>query len=450
MRAFIPSWLASLRSILLLTLLSIVFLSAMLTVGFYGIPLEYLPGSLRPAESGDVGLFRLVSLVVCPLGYFWIVTSLAGKQVRRRDAVRYALVLQLQAMLEIVAFAITGTASIAVVEWVTTEQADMWGHLRLLVIGPDAQTLWYMSALALVPVSMLVTTWRLHALSRAPSSLAAAVNGTLFHKAVQYHADADDVRNELVRHLERLTGPGAPGLGRIFYGGRPRLTSREVAGDVVYTLAWYTCPTKLLVTYHPLGDGRQEVRVACVLRLGFYRMYLVQTPVDAAAQMQYIDVHLLQPLTAQLAKVSAERQRDTSREQAIATQLRILQAQIEPHFLFNTLATVRQLYRTSIADGESMMDHLIVYLRSAMDDLRAEHSSVVKEMNLVKHFLAIMKIRMGDRLSYHFAIAESLLAHPFPPAMLISLVENAIKMAWSTATTAPSPCRPTATATCCA
>lgn len=427
MPASTPSQLVNLRSVLLLTLLSLLFLPAVVTLGFFGVPPEYLPNALRPTTSGDIGLFKLASLAVCPLGYFWIVASLAGKQVRRRDAVRYALVLQLQAMLELVALFAMVSAMVAMVDLLTAEQAEAWSSVREFFTGDSAALTWYIAALALLPLSMLVTAWRLHALSRTPASLAAAVNGTLCHKSVQLRGDAAEVRNELVRHLERLTGTGTPGLGRVIYGSHPRLTSREVEGEVVHALAWSSCPTKLLVSCHPLDDGRQEVRVRCALRSGFYRIYLVETPVDAAAQMQYIDVHLLQPLAAQLAKLSAERQRDTLRDQAVATQLRILQAQIEPHFLFNTLATVRQLYRSSVADGESMMDHLIVYLRSAMDDLRAEQSSVVKEMNLVQHFLAIMKIRMGERLSYHFSIAESLLAHPFPPAMLISLVENAIK-----------------------
>jgi LytS/YehU family sensor histidine kinase len=189
----------------------------------------------------------------------------------------------------------------------------------------------------------------------------------------------------------------------------------------------YTCPTQLLVSCHPQPDGSQQVRVRCVRRTGTYAMYLFETPLDAAAQMQYIEAHLFRPLTAQLDKVLAEQQRDTLRDQAVANQLRILQAQIEPHFLFNTLANVRQLYRSSAADGEAMIDHLIVYLRCAMDDLRSETSNIVKEMNLVQHYLALMQMRMGNRLSYRFSIAESLLEHPFPPAMLISLVENAIR-----------------------
>ncbi|MDB5962746.1 MAG: Histidine kinase, gyrase and HSP90-like ATPase [Massilia sp.] len=429
MRASTQFHMASLRSIVLLTILSVIFLSAMITAGFFGIPHAYLPANMRPLEAGDVGLFKLASLAVCPIGYAWLITNLAGKQARRRDTLRYALKLQLQAVFEVLAFGLTVCTVLVIVHLLTAEMgaAAKWSYLIDYVESDGAKVAAYATALSLLPLSMLIASWRMHGLSRTPAALAAAVNGSLFHKAVRFHTDTDAVRNELARQLERLTGAGTPGLGRIMYGSHPKLTSREIDGEVVHALAWFSCPTKLLVSCRPQADGSQQVQVSCTLRSGLYGMYLLQTPLDAAAQMQYIDAHLLRPLAAQLAKLSAEQQRDTQRDMAVATQLRILQAQIEPHFLFNTLANVRQLYRTSVADGESMMDHLIVYLRYAMDDLRAETSSVVKEMNLVMHFLSIMKIRMGERLSYQFSIAESLLEHPFPPAMLISLVENAIR-----------------------
>jgi len=167
--------------------------------------------------------------------------------------------------------------------------------------------------------------------------------------------------------------------------------------------------------------------VRCRLRGGANRLSLTVTPIDALVQMQHIDAHLLAPLRARLAELAAERQRDALRQRAVEAQLRILQAQIEPHFLFNTLANLRQLYRLDAAGGEQMLDHLIGYLRCAMDELRAEASTVRRELDLASHYLALMKIRMGDRLAYTFTVPDALLEHPVPPAMLISLVENAIK-----------------------
>jgi LytS/YehU family sensor histidine kinase len=106
---------------------------------------------------------------------------------------------------------------------------------------------------------------------------------------------------------------------------------------------------------------------------------------------------------------------------------RILQAQIEPHFLFNTLTGVRHLYRSSTDAGELMMDHVISSPMCAMQEIRSARSTVGKEIELVLHYLAIITIRIGGRLSYSFIQYDEVAAYAFPPAILISLVENAIK-----------------------
>jgi signal transduction histidine kinase len=391
--------------------------------------LPALLGELAQRAQVGIGPLQLASLGITPIAYVWFCAHLTGGRMRLRAALRYMLQLQFQAAIEMLGFAACVAGAVTFIYlfagWAGDPETQVAMRHEASQGGLNVMLALY--ALSMPAVSMMMTVWRLHALSKKPGALVAAVNGTLCDKAVMVGGDADAAHGELVRHLERLTGPDMPGLGRVLSGSHPRLASRVGKdGNTIHELVWWSCPMKLLVTCHTVEDDCQEVRVRCVLRPA-YRLYLIPTPADAVAQMQYIETHLLQPLAAQLAKASAERQRDALRDQAVATQLQILQAQIEPHFLFNTLANVRQLYRSSVSDGESMMDHLIAYLRCAMDDLRVEQSSVVKEMDVAMHYLSIMKIRMGERLSYHFSIAESLQRHPFPPAMLISLVENAIK-----------------------
>ena len=419
---------ASTRNVLLLTVCAVIFLSATITVGFIVLPPDYWTNVRPVGDDPGIGPVKLGSLLVAPLAYLWICTNLAGGSTGRWKSIRYAMLLQYQVAYEIVCFVLVLALSAGVIYLVAGWSGDLdtQQSMRDTVTRGHISLLLYAIALSLPAFAMLISVWRLHALSRKPGALAAAVNGTLCHMSVRGDGDADDVRSELVRHLERLVRADMPGLGRLMTGSHPKLTSRDIKGELVHELTWLSCPMKLLVSCPVRGDGCPEIRVQAVLR-GTYKAYIIATPADAVALMQYAEAHLLKPLTAQLAKVSAERQRDALRDQAVEAQLRILQAQIEPHFLFNTLANVRQLYRASVADGESMMDHLIAYLRCAMDDLRAEHSSIVKEMDLAMHFLSIMKIRMGERLSYHFSIPESLLHHAFPPAMLISLIENAIK-----------------------
>jgi signal transduction histidine kinase len=420
----------TLRNVVLLTILSVLFLSATVTLGFLYLPAGVFPDMPRPAGPDEgLGLVRSIALLACPLGYAWICLRLTDTPKKRLVSLRYALVLQLQALGELSVLAAMAVPAIAFIDLPVQpgHATGFGGYWHYLTASETMRIVLYLTLLSMPALSMMMTVWRLHALSRTPGMLGAAVEGRLCRAAAPVSGDAALVRAELVRHLERLTGAATPGLGRVWYGSHPKMTSRDTGDEVEHALVWFTCPMQLLVSAHAVAGGGQEVHVRCVLRPGPYRLYLAPTPLDAAAQMGYIEAHLLQPLAAQLARLGAERQRDALRAHALATQLRILQAQIEPHFLFNTLANVRQLYRGSLAGGEAMMDHLIAYLRCAMDDLRAEHSDIVREMDLVMHYLSIMQVRMGERLAYQFSVPESLLHHPFPPAMLISLVENAIK-----------------------
>ncbi len=123
---------------------------------------------------------------------------------------------------------------------------------------------------------------------------------------------------------------------------------------------------------------------------------------------------------------AARRERELERT-SLQARLSALQAQVEPHFLFNTLANLKYLIRTDQQAAQDMLDHLVGYLQNAMPDMRSVSSTLGREMDLVSDYLAVMRIRMGARLRFTVEVAEELRRLPFPPAMLISLVENAIK-----------------------
>ncbi|OYO27789.1 sensor histidine kinase [Janthinobacterium sp. PC23-8] len=112
---------------------------------------------------------------------------------------------------------------------------------------------------------------------------------------------------------------------------------------------------------------------------------------------------------------------------ALQAKLLALQAQVEPHFLFNTLANLKYLMRTEPAAALTMLDHLTDYLHSALPDLRAVSSTVGRELDLAQAYLSIMQIRMGKRLRFAIEASDTVRALPMPPAMLISLLENAVK-----------------------
>ena len=123
----------------------------------------------------------------------------------------------------------------------------------------------------------------------------------------------------------------------------------------------------------------------------------------------------------------AELRRQVVDNEMIAARLKLLEAQIEPHFLFNTLATVKRLYRTEPVDGARMMNHLKEYLQAALPKMRNQLPTLVTELELVRAYLEILAIRMGDRLSFTVDAPGVIPDTPFPAMTLVTLVENAIK-----------------------
>jgi LytS/YehU family sensor histidine kinase len=115
------------------------------------------------------------------------------------------------------------------------------------------------------------------------------------------------------------------------------------------------------------------------------------------------------------------------RRRLAEAQLQTLQAQVEPHFLFNTLAAVEHLTETDPPRAATMLRHLIAFLRGSLPDMREQNTSLGREIEICQSYLAIMQIRMEDRLAVSIDVPDSLRALPFPPMMLQSLVENAIK-----------------------
>ena len=113
--------------------------------------------------------------------------------------------------------------------------------------------------------------------------------------------------------------------------------------------------------------------------------------------------------------------------QTAEARLRVLEAQIEPHFLFNTLAHVRRLYETDPAAGAQMLRNLKDYLAVALPQMRTAESTLGREVDHVVAYLNIQQIRMGRRLAFDIDVPGALRDARMPPLMLLTLVENAIK-----------------------
>lgn len=130
---------------------------------------------------------------------------------------------------------------------------------------------------------------------------------------------------------------------------------------------------------------------------------------------------------AQAALHKAEAEQSLLKQQATEAQLKLMQAQVEPHFLFNTLSGVQFLIESDPPAASRMLEHLVQYLRAAIPQLRKQGTTLGQEMKLAQSYLSILQMRMGKRFDFTIACDSTLEAHPFPPMMLLSLVENAVK-----------------------
>lgn len=113
--------------------------------------------------------------------------------------------------------------------------------------------------------------------------------------------------------------------------------------------------------------------------------------------------------------------------QAMQTQLQLLQAQIEPHMLFNTLANLQGLISFDTDKAQLLLEQLIQYLRATLSSSRADTTTLGQEFALMDAYLGLMAIRMGTRLSYTLQLPDSLRETKVPPMLLQPLVENAIQ-----------------------
>ena len=128
------------------------------------------------------------------------------------------------------------------------------------------------------------------------------------------------------------------------------------------------------------------------------------------------------------AEVKQRRLNEVEREKReVEAHLRLLQAQIEPHFLFNTLANVSSLIEVDAVQARRLLERLNDWLRVALARTRSESATLGDELMLLENYLQILQMRFGTRLRWQIEAAEATRAIKFPPMLLQPLVENAIR-----------------------
>jgi signal transduction histidine kinase len=225
------------------------------------------------------------------------------------------------------------------------------------------------------------------------------------------------VRQNLVTGLMLLVGIAAV---EAFVAVRPLGRNGGLLCGVAAAMAMtaLSLPVRLAVSGGSLDRVSQEPSY-------FLSLFLLWASIGSIAYWLFSSWRENQRAQEELA--DAECCRETLQAQMVEARLSALQAQIEPHFLFNTLANVKRLYETAPHRGREMLSSLISYLRAALPSMRQSGSTLGRELELARSFLTILKMRMGDRLDFSIDVEPALNDAQVPPMVLPTLVENAIK-----------------------
>lgn len=128
-----------------------------------------------------------------------------------------------------------------------------------------------------------------------------------------------------------------------------------------------------------------------------------------------------------LAQLTLEQARDAAARQAAQAQLHLLQAQIQPHFLFNTLAALQHWVDSGDPRAGALLRDLTAFLRGSTELLARPEVTLAEEVEAVQRYLRIMQARLGERLRFEVVVAPDCIDARLPPGLLLTLVENAIE-----------------------
>ncbi|HEX7558256.1 MAG TPA: histidine kinase, partial [Usitatibacter sp.] len=234
--------------------------------------------------------------------------------------------------------------------------------------------------------------------------------------------EAFAILDAAVRGLPNVQGvESAPGSLRIFARVKrrdPYKSAKDEDSDEQ--------DNKVLATVTP-GERTASVTVICEPNSDAWVDWF---KVDHGTNLENIEAitRAISRRVSELRKGEETSVRETATEKELTVaKLSLLHAQVEPHFLYNTLASAQVLSRTDPAKADEILGHLIAYLRRSLPSAEESMSTVGEELERARAYLEILKIRMGDRLSMQIQVPDALKNVPLPPMMLQTLTENAIK-----------------------
>ncbi|MBL8520974.1 MAG: histidine kinase [Betaproteobacteria bacterium] len=233
---------------------------------------------------------------------------------------------------------------------------------------------------------------------------------------------AFDIVEAAIRELPRIERVDADRVKRSIHAEIPSWTSYGGGGS-----GWDGQTYNLIRATITPGDCCGSAVIVCEPRAGAWMDWFIAD--------EGVNLETIETVSRAIARIVADRRRaelaeskQTAAEKELANaKLALLQAQVEPHFLYNTLANAQLLTRSDPARADKMLGELIAYLRSSLPRVEESSSTLAEELARSKAYLELMKIRMGERLTVHIDVPPSLDAVRLPPMVLQTLVENAIK-----------------------
>ncbi len=176
-----------------------------------------------------------------------------------------------------------------------------------------------------------------------------------------------------------------------------------------------------------LAIGRSLEQMVTIEPILWGMMFFTGTGIALGVLTATVLVYREQAARAEADIARADSQRQQLEKQVLEARLKLMQAQIEPHFLFNTLANVQHLVEANPPVAARTLESLITYLRAALPEMREGGTTLGREADMARAYLEIQQIRMGSRLTFSVDIPPHMRDQSFPPMMLMTLVENAVK-----------------------
>ena len=192
-------------------------------------------------------------------------------------------------------------------------------------------------------------------------------------------------------------------------------------------LTWFAPRNNLVLATVTPGDGTSSVTITCQPDAGAWSNWL---SVDDASNYETGEAirRALSRRVTERRRREEEHARQTETEKELAeARLGLLSAQVEPHFLYNTLASAQVLVRSDPARADEMLGNLITYLRNSLPKTNEQMATLGAELERTRAYLDILKVRMGNRLNVELDIEPGVEAVRLPSMMLQTLAENAIK-----------------------